>query len=415
MDRYFLVLRLGSAVAALVWVAAFVDPEALAQGVTLTAVFVGYSAALYAYVWRNPERRAAAYLAVMPVDLVVLFLLCLWSAEPMSAIYLAFYLVVALHAFYFGPSVGITAAAGFAALYLLLYFSIPPDRRCPPEELSLRVGFAFLVAVSLGLVSRQLSSHRRHLLEANRALAQRNLILEQTYRHLSLGRLAGGVAHHINNPAAAIMGKAELIRRRAEREGLAKSYIEDATVILDNSFRIGKVTRSLIALAQPHEGPVRNLDLARVTESMILLFESRAAERRISIERRLEPGLRVNGPENFLREVIVNLLANALDAVDEGGTVAVETRAGSNPDTIELRISDNGQGIPPEQLDEIFSPFFTTKYGSDGVGLGLTQSLTAARRLGGTIEVESTPGAGSTFTVVLPRYQKGVGVEEGAQ
>src|SRR5574337_1036006 len=95
---------------------------------------------------------------------------------------------------------------------------------CSPEELLLRLAFAGLVAISLGLVSRQLRAHRRHLFEANRQLQQRNQILEQTYRHLSVGRLAGGVAHNINNPAAVIVSKAEVMRRRAEREGLSQLY-----------------------------------------------------------------------------------------------------------------------------------------------------------------------------------------------
>lgn len=110
----------------------------------------------------------------------------------------------------------------------------------------------------------------------------------------------------------------------------------------------------------------------------------------------------MHGQEGALRQVIVNLLCNALDAVEDGGEVEVDTRLGAEPETVELRVRDDGHGIPREHLDEVFSPFFTTKDGADGVGLGLSLSLTIVRRLGGTMRVDSMPGSGSTFTVGLP-------------
>ncbi|MBI2963690.1 MAG: HAMP domain-containing histidine kinase [Deltaproteobacteria bacterium] len=408
VDRYFLVLRFGSLAAAVLWLRLLSGPGATTKGLLLIVAFAAYSAALFAGVWRRPDARAAAYLAALPADLVFLFLVCRWSAEPMSGAYLAFYLLIALHAFYFGMAVGLAAALFFASLYASLYLSLPAGQRCSPEELLLRLGFAFLVAVSLALVSRELRAHRRRLADANRQLEQRNRILEQTYRHLSLGRLAGAVAHNINNPAAAIVAKADALRRRAEREGLPPVYVEDAATIAAQAFRIAGIVRSLLALSlSPRsEGPLRSVDLGAMAEGVVILLEDEAAERRVSIERRLAEGILVRAQEAPLRQVILNLLSNALDAVGDGGQVTVETARSVEPRMVELRVRDDGPGIAAENLDDIFNPFFTTKAETDGVGvglgLGLSQSLIIVRRLEGTISVESAPGSGTTFTVTLP-------------
>ena len=414
VDRYFLALRVGSAAALGPWLWWFAAPGAVTKGVALIAAFIAYSAALYVQVWRRPHGPARAYLAVLPADLVFLSLLCLWSAQTMSGVYLAFYLLVALHAFYFGAPVGLAAVAGFATLYSTLYLALPAALRCSLEELVLRVGFALLVAVSLGLVSHQLRANRRHLAEVNRQLHYRNCILEQTYRHLSIGRLAGDVAHHINNPAAVIVGKAEVLRRRAERDNLSPNYRQDLTTIADHALRIGRVVRSLVALSPGRDGAARRLDLTKVAEGVVVLFENRAAERRVRLDRHLTAGLRVHGEESAVRQVLVNLLGNAFDAVEPGGTVAVETDVGAEPQTVELRVRDNGRGIARDHLEEIFSPFFSTKDGADGVGLGLSQSLTIVHRLGGTLTADSTLGNGSTFTVTLPADANADGHEEAA-
>lgn len=412
IDRYFFALRVGAALAAWVWLWLLAAPQAAAQGIGLAAVFAVYSLALYLHVWRYPRTRAGAYLTLLPADLIFLFLTCLWSAQPMSGVYLGFYLIVALNAFYFGGVIGMVAAIGFAALYASLYFSVQPPLRCAPEELLLRLGFGFFIAVSMALISHQLRLNRRHLSALNRELQHRNRTLEQTYRHLSLGRLAAGVAHHINNPAAIILSRADLMRRRGEREGIPRVYLDDMTTIIEHAFRIGRVTRSLVALSPQREVSMQALDLAKVIESVVVLFENGAIERRVRITHHLTPRLPVRGKESALRQVVVNLLCNALDAVEDGGSVLVETCQGSEPGTVELRISDDGHGISQEHLDDIFNPFFTTKNGADGVGLGLCQSLTIVRRLGGTIAANSSPGGGATFTVTLPLVLDPEGVQQ---
>ena len=402
VDRYFFALRLGSVVAVAVWAWKLVAPGAAPSGVALASFFVLYSAVLYLHVWRRPEARACAYLAVLPGDLIVLFLVCLWSAQPMSAVYLAAYLLVALHAFYFGLGIGVAAAGGVAASYTALFLLIPPAERCSAEELGLRLGFVFLVAVSLGLVSRQLRAHRQQLFEANRQLQQRNRVLEQAYRHLSIGRLAGDVAHNINNPVSAIVSGVGLMRRRAQKDGLPEAYLQDLATVADQALRIGSVVRSLVALSEHRKGEPQSLDLARVAEGVALLFESPMAEKNVRLERRLVSGLRVRGAESALRQVVVNLLSNALDAVKPGGEIVIETRSGAEPNMVELRVRDNGHGISAVHLDNIFNPFFTTKDGATGVGLGLSLSLAVVRRLGGTIAVDSSLGKGSIFTLALP-------------
>lgn len=402
VDRYFLALRIGSALAATAWAGFLAVPDASLRAGLLAAGFVLYSLVLYVYVWTHPRRRPIAYLAVLPVDLVFLFLLCLWSSEPMSGVYLAFYLVIALHAFYFGTTVGVLAAVGFAVLYSCLYAVLPAATRVPAEELFLRLSFGFLVAGSFGLIAHQLWMNRRELSLANRQLQQRNRVLEQTYRCLSIGRLAGDVAHQINNPAAAIVAKVELLRRRVERDGSSEAYLRDLTAIAEHAFRISRVTHSLVALAPASETRPASLELSGLAEGVTLLFERRAADHGVQIERKLAPGLRVYVAEAALRQVLLNLLCNALDAVGQGGTVRITTRPATDPTMVEICVQDDGPGIPPERVEDVFSPFFTTKRDGVGVGLGLSQSLALVGRMRGTISVESTMGQGTSFIVTLP-------------
>lgn len=395
---------MGSVATAGVWLWCFAAPAATWKGAALAAAFLAYSAVLYLIVWRRPWKRRLAYFTVLPADLLVLFFLCLWSVEPMSGVYLAFYVVVAVHALVFGFSVGLAAAGGFAALYAVLRAATPTAEPLSPQEFLLRIGFAFLIALAIALLSRELRAGRERLAAANRELEQRNRSLEQTYRHLSVGRLAGDVAHNINNPAAVILARAHLLRRRVESDGLPRSYLDDLAVISSHTLRIANVVRSLLALAGDAEGPLATIDLGQATESVVSLFERHASLKGVRIERRLRPNVTVLGQQAALREVVANLLGNALDALDgvsEGGEVIIETDLGAAPHTAELRVRDNGHGVAVEHLDQIFSPFFTTKKGAQGIGLGLSRSLAIVRRLDGTIAVESTAGRGSVFTVTL--------------
>lgn len=391
-----------SVLAGLGWLFVLAEPSTSGRSAALLTAFLVYSGLLYVAVWLWPDSRSRAYLAVLPLDAVFLFVLLLWSRDPMSSLYLGYYLLVALHAFYFGPAVGLGAATTFAVCYGALAALQPPGHRPPASELLLRVAFAPLVAVSLGLLAHRLRDDERRLRDLNQRLIRRNRTLEQSYRHLSLGRLTSSIAERLCNPAGVIVASAETLRRQAAVDGVAPTYAVALRAIGDEALRVGQIGRSLLALAAPRDDCRRPLDLNALIQETLVLLEAHVGAR-TRIVRRLAPDVpALIGAEVALRELVVHLVSNALEAAGDGGEVRVETgRGAAERDTIELRVADDGPGISPEHMDRIFNPFFTTK-GGQGIGLGLSLSLAIVRRHGGLLDVDTAPGRGARFTVVLP-------------
>ena len=233
--------------------------------------------------------------------------------------------------------------------------------------------------------------------------------LARSRRLATIGQLAAGVAHEINNPLAAITTCAEATLRdlksdpateHAARERQWDYYLEE---IVRQALRCKQITRGLLDLSRqkrPRRDPV---DLNRVVAQAAQLFEHRGREEGgVRVEVAADPSVgEVATDEAMVRQVLDNLLSNALDAAGEGGAVRVSTLLDGQRVCVE--VTDTGPGIPPETLASIFDPFFTTKDPGRGAGLGLAISLTAAEALGGALTVESKPGVGSRFRLWLPR------------
>jgi signal transduction histidine kinase len=147
---------------------------------------------------------------------------------------------------------------------------------------------------------------------------------------------------------------------------------------------------------------MQDVDVVRLIDDMARLVDKEASYKNVALERALPqelPRLRTDAP--LLRQVVLNLMTNALHAVERGGHIRVTAEADERH--LMIHVSDNGCGIPPENLDKIFNPFFTTKPPGQGTGLGLSLCHNLVQGMGGTIQVESAPGRGTTFTVRLPR------------
>jgi two-component system NtrC family sensor kinase len=230
--------------------------------------------------------------------------------------------------------------------------------------------------------------------------------LARSRRLATIGQLAAGVAHEINNPLAAITTCAEAtlrdLRARPEAEALAAEgrwdyYLEE---IVRQALRCKEITRGLLALARQRRARREPVELNALAEQAARLFEQRAPG--VVFELRLDASVgEVATDEAMVRQVLDNLLSNALDAVADGGRVSVTTRPDGG--RVAVEIADDGPGIAPDTLARIFDPFFTTKDPGRGSGLGLAISLTLAEALGGSLTAESKPGAGSRFRLWLPR------------
>ena len=232
--------------------------------------------------------------------------------------------------------------------------------------------------------------------------------LSRSRKLATVGQLAAGVAHEINNPMAAINTCAEAtlrdMRDDEEIAALAASrewnyYLEE---IIRQVFRCKEITRGLLDLARQRRARRALCDLNTVVAESARLTEQRVQSEAVTIAIELDQNIgEIATDEGMVRQVLDNLLSNALDAVGESGQITVSTlRAGER---VAVEIADSGHGIPPEMLVRIFDPFFTTKDPGKGSGLGLAICYTLAEALGGALTVESKQSAGSRFRLWLPR------------
>ncbi len=218
----------------------------------------------------------------------------------------------------------------------------------------------------------------------------------------ALGTLAAGLAHELNNPIGIISSRVELMLLEADGHALPAATREDLVVLGRHAQRVVRIVQGLLSFARQSgqsRGPV---DLNQIVDDTLLLVEKQAAKDGVTLARRLTPGLPpIQGDPTALEQVLLNLVLNARDAIDGRGEILVETDLiAGPPDQVRLMVRDTGPGIPIEILPRIFDPFFTTKSG--GTGLGLSISYGIVREHGGSADVHSEPGRGTTFILSFP-------------
>lgn len=270
-------------------------------------------------------------------------------------------------------------------------------------------GVAALLLAGFSLILNRLQLKR--LADALRRRLGEDERLWQTQKLAALGELAAGLAHEINNPLAVIRQEAEWLGRLLHR---APDFPELAEIqdslkeIVRQVERSREITHSLLNLARKQEPVLQEVDLNRLLESMALLVERETKPRQIELVRHYQADLpRVVTDAPLLRQVVLNLLNNARQAIEGPGTITLTSRR-AGPEHVELAVQDTGRGIPPEHLRDIFLPFFTTKPPGQGTGLGLALCHSIVLKLGGSIGVASRVGEGTTFTVRLPLKPKEV-------
>ncbi|HEX7499087.1 MAG TPA: ATP-binding protein, partial [Polyangia bacterium] len=230
--------------------------------------------------------------------------------------------------------------------------------------------------------------------------------MKERDRLAALGQMAAGLAHEIRNPLGSIKGAAQFLQP-LEGQKPDASTREFLDIIVEEVDRLNKIVSQFLDYARPYRGDQSPLDLNDVVRRTINLIEKERTGSRVEIVMNLLEGLPpVRADAQQLRQVFLNLTINAFDAMAQGGQLQVSTslrrstRRGASAAFLEIRFRDDGIGIPPADLRNLFIPFFTTK--EKGTGLGLPISQRIIENHGGTIEVRSQPGSGSTFTVLLP-------------
>jgi len=226
----------------------------------------------------------------------------------------------------------------------------------------------------------------------------RQEVLLQQEKLSSVGKLAAGVAHEINNPLTAVLTNSMLLLEDLSADD---AMYEDLKAIADETLRCREIVRGLLEFARQDVPAKVESDLNKIAAGVVSLVRKQFSFKNIAIVQELAQNLpSVNIDRDQFQQVIVNILINAMEAIERDGEIRVETAYSELKRTIELKITDTGNGIPEDARLKLFDPFFTTK--DTGTGLGLSISHGVVQRHGGSISFESQMGKGTTFVISLP-------------
>jgi two-component system NtrC family sensor kinase len=295
-------------------------------------------------------------------------------------------------------------------LSLLILFSAAP--------LALAAGGLF--ALGAVVIAAIAFSHTRNLLRAAQIAEQRwRTADEQLCRSEKLStvdEISAGIAHEINNPLGIIAQETQWIQHLLQSEPLkdAKTVGDLRDSLREISIQVDRckeIVHKLLNLAREMEPVIQGADINDLIEHMAALIEREVATKNIRVTKMLEPGLPiVYSDPPLLRQVVLNLLINATHAVEKDGTITVTTKSNESK-SVEIGVTDTGSGISEENLNKIFTPFFSTKPHGKGTGLGLAICRGIIERLGGRISVTSDVGEKTTFTIHLPIHRESEGAK----
>jgi two-component system, NtrC family, sensor histidine kinase HydH len=371
------------------------------------------------------EPRIGAIASVV-LKLGLCYLLIGYGGGVSSTFYLILLLPVITAATSFGLLGTAIATLAACAEYLSFLLFLDWQSQFIPEdqvrELVLRVLFLLVV----GFLTNQLAEANRdearkaqaaanQLADANRNLQEAEAHVRRTDRLAALGQLTAGLAHELRNPLGTMKTSAEMLRRQVAGDNdIAR---EMAGYITEEVDRTNSLITRFLEFARPQHLRLVDEDVHAMLDRSIVRFEKESNSRpsgpkpsdedpRVSVFKNYSPdvpSVRLDG--ELMERVMVNLLSNAAQASPTGGAITVKTRlaAEQTPAAVEISVIDRGSGIKPEDLENIFNPFFTTK--PEGTGLGLAICSKIVNEHGGQINVESTPGEGSIFRVYLPVAQ----------
>jgi two-component system NtrC family sensor kinase len=265
------------------------------------------------------------------------------------------------------------------------------------------------LASSLNTMAKQLEAEKRELEDWANTLEKKveeraeemKKIHSQLFRSeklASLGKLAAGVAHEINNPLTGILTNSSLLLEDMDKDDPRR---EDVEVMVKETIRCREIVKRLLDFARQTKPQKRLASINTLIENIILLVRNQASFRNITIDKELGENIpELLADPDQIQQVFVNIILNAAEAMARGGKLAIQSKVSADRRNIIVSFADTGPGIPESARERIFDPFYTTK--EHGTGLGLSISYGIIEQHGGTIAVESVVGKGSTFTIQLP-------------
>jgi two-component system NtrC family sensor kinase len=308
----------------------------------------------------------------------------------------------------FLATVGIATVVSLALIFTVTMYVMRPigrivamSRKVIAGDMSARVGIRppgelGLLCQAVDAMAEAVERRESQLTQAARQQVSR------AEKLASIGRLAAGVAHEINNPLTGVLTFAHLLRQKPQ---MSEEDCQDLDLIIHETTRAAEIVRGLLDFARERPTTMEPLDLNDVVRRTVRLIANQKKFEHVVIEEALQDGLpEVCGDMNQLQQVLLNLSLNACTAMPKGGRLTVNTKAADGQ--VVLRVSDTGCGIKEELLERIFEPFFTTQPVGKGTGLGLSVTFGIVEQHHGTIEVESKEGEGSTFAISLPAVKE---------
>jgi two-component system NtrC family sensor kinase len=238
----------------------------------------------------------------------------------------------------------------------------------------------------------------RERLGMERELQKIQQALLQSEKLAAMGRLTSQIAHELNNPIYGIMNTLELLKTEIPPESKRRRILE---LSLSETQRLSEMLRNMLSFSKPEEEKRRPIRINELVEGILLVMEKQMRESNIKVETSFDDEIpEVMASTNQMRQVMLNMIKNAKEAMPKGGTLTVRTSREDN--RVMIHIQDTGMGIPEEIRNKIFEAFFTTKQKVKGVGLGLSVCYGIIKDHSGEIKVESEEGEGTTFTISLP-------------
>lgn len=233
-------------------------------------------------------------------------------------------------------------------------------------------------------------------------LQETHLQLVSSEKMASLGKLAAGIAHEINNPLGGILIYSSLMIEDLPQDDPKRG---DLSRIVQETGRCKEIVKSLLEFARQTEPKMEPTDINRAITEGLFFLENQALFHNVRIIKKLDPVLPfVKGNAGQLKQVFMNIIVNAAEAIHGSGTLTINTSPTPDRKSVLVEFTDTGEGIPEENLSRIFDPFFTTKDVGKGTGLGLATSYGIVEEHGGKISVKSKVGEGTTFTIELPTF-----------
>lgn len=324
-----------------------------------------------------------------------------WLIEPffghvhwLHAIHGRFcYIPIVISAAWFGIRGGLIAAAVISVL-LIPYLStagLEPQRLA--DEL-VEVVFYFGIGILSGaLIDREMRARRR--------AQEARLQLERSQKLSLVGQIAAGMAHEIKNPLASIKGAVEILGDESTSEEDKREF---RGIVIKEIKRINRSLMDFLEFARPSDADLSRIDISETIEAGVKQVERQAHDRGVIISKHIEGRIFVDGDEEKIHQVMLNLLINALEASDPGSTVHVRLAADGERGIALVTVDDHGPGIPESDKAKVFEPFFSSKPSGTGLGLAIAKSI--VERHGGAISLEGKSDGGTVAAVELPLSRK---------